>query len=106
MDRLRQAFTQALRALRHDPLHAAAAAATLALGVGAIAALGAVADGVLLQPLPYHRPHRLVAVLHGPSVSAPMSPADYRDYRRLAGSFTDLAAAQAWGANLSADGRT
>jgi predicted permease len=106
MDRLRQAFTQALRALRHDPLHAAAAAATLALGVGAIAALGAVADGVLLQPLPYHQPHRLVAVLHGPSVSAPMSPADYRDYRRLAGSFTNLAAAQAWGANLSADGRT
>lgn len=106
MDRLRQAFIQAFRVLRHDPLHATAAAATLALGAGAVAALGAVADGVLLRPLPYHDPHRLVAVLHGPSVSGPMSPADYRDLRGFAQSFTDLAAAQAWGANLSADGRT
>ena len=106
MDRLREALAQAFRGLRHDPLHAIAAAATLALGVGAIAALGAVAHGILLKPLPYHEPDRLVAVLHGPAVSGPMSPADFRDYRRLARSYTDLAAAQAWGANLSADGRT
>jgi putative ABC transport system permease protein len=106
MDRLRQPVIEALRAIRHDPLHAAAATLTLALGVAAVAALGAVAQGVLLRPLPYHQPDRLVAVLHGPSVSGPMSPADYRDYRRLATSFAELAAAQAWGANLSAGGRT
>lgn len=106
MDRLRQPFIEALRAIRHDPLHAAATTLTLALGVAALAALGAVARGVLLRPLPYHQPDRLVAVLHGPSISGPMSPADFRDYRRLATSFVDLAAAQAWGANLTAGGRT
>ena len=106
MDGLRQPLVEALRAIRHDPLHAAAATLTLALGVAALSALAAVARGVLLRPLPYHQPDRLVAVLHGPTVSGPMSPADYRDYRRLATSFTDLAAAQAWGANLSAEGRT
>lgn len=106
MDRLRQPFVEALRAIRHDPLHAAAATLTLALGVAALAALGAVAQGVLLRPLPYHQPDRLVAVLHGPAVGGPMSPADFRDYRRLATSFVDLAAAQAWGANLTAAGRT
>jgi putative ABC transport system permease protein len=106
MDRLRQPLFEALRAIRHDPLHAAAATLTLTLGVAALAALGAVAQGVLLRPLPYDQPDRLVAVLHGPTVNAPMSPADYRDYRRLATSFVGLAAAQAWGANLSAGGRT
>lgn len=106
MDRLRQILADALRAPRHDPLHALAATVTLALGIGAIAALTAVVDGVLLTPLPYQSPDRLVAVLHGPTTSQPMSPADYQDVRRLASSFESMAAAQAWGANLSADGRT
>jgi putative ABC transport system permease protein len=106
MDRLRQTLAAALRALRHDPLHALAACATLALGVGAVTALAAVIEGVLLTPLPYRAPDRLVTVLHGPTTSSPMSPADYADYRRLATSVEGMAAAQAWGANLSADGRT
>jgi putative ABC transport system permease protein len=106
MDRLRQILAEALRVLRHDPGHALAAILTLALGVGAIAALAAVVDGVLLRPLPYRSPERLVTVLHGPTTNQPMSPADYQDYRRLATSFESMAAAQAWGANLSADGRT
>lgn len=106
MDRLRQVLSETLRTLRHDPLHALAATATLALGVGAVAALAAVMDGVLLTPLPYLEPGRLVTVLHGPTTSNPMSPADYEDCRRFATSFDGMAAAQAWGANLSADGRT
>ena len=39
--------------------------------------------------------------LHGPTASRPVSPADYLDYRRSAGSFERLSAAQAWGATLS-----
>ena len=106
MDHLRQILADARRALRHDPLHTFASSLTLALGVGAIAALTAVVHGVLMTPLPYQAPERLVAVLHGPTTNQPMSPADYHDYRRLATSFESMGAAQAWGANLSADGRT
>jgi putative ABC transport system permease protein len=106
MDRLRLAWAEALRTLRHDSLHALAATVTLALGVGAVAALAAAVDGVLLAPLPYTSPHQLVTVLHGPQASSPVSPADYLDYRRTASSFESIGAAQAWGANLSADGRT
>ena len=39
-------------------------------------------------------------------MSSPVSPADFLDIQRSARSFTGMAAAQAWGANLSADGRT
>jgi predicted permease len=106
MDRLRQILADAVRALRHDPVHVLAASLTLALGLGAIAALAAVVDGVLLTPLPYRSPERLVTVLHGPTTSQPMSPADYLDYRRVATSFESMAAAQSWGANMSVDGRT
>ena len=46
MDRIRQPVVEALRAIRHDPLHAAAATLTLALGVAALSALAAVAHGL------------------------------------------------------------
>ncbi len=89
-----------------DRAFSSAAIATLALGVGAITALSAIVAGVLLAPLPYKDPDRLVAVLHGASVSSPVSPADFLDLRQSARSFTGMAAAQSWGANLAADGRT
>jgi putative ABC transport system permease protein len=38
-------------------------------------------------------------------VSAPVSPADYLDFRQQAHSFAGMAAAQSWGANLASDGR-
>lgn len=52
----------ALRALRARPLLAAAATLTLVLGLGSAAAMFAVVYGVLLAPLPYGRPERLVSV--------------------------------------------
>jgi putative ABC transport system permease protein len=72
----------------------------LALGIGATTAIFTVVDSVLLRPLPYSRPERLVVTLHGPTASNPVSPADYLDYRRVATSFERLSAAQAWGATL------
>jgi len=58
---LRKDFAYAVRALRHNPVFTAAAALTIALGIGASTAIFGVADAVLLRDLPYREPDRLVA---------------------------------------------
>ena len=86
----------AARTLRRTPVFAAAAVLTIALGIGASTAIFSAADAVLLRPLPYRQPGRLVLVFH----SAPQfgftnflySNADFLDLR--AGSrplFADMA---------------
>ena len=52
----------AARALRRRPMFTAAAAATLALGIGASTAIFSVAYGVSLRPLPYPNPDRLLRI--------------------------------------------
>jgi predicted permease len=106
LDILRHDLVLAVRSLRRDRAFTLASVTTLALGVGAITTLAAVVAGVLLAPLPYRQPERLVAILHGRSVSGPVSPADFADIRRATRSFSSMGAAQSWGANLTADGRT
>ena len=54
----------AARSLRREPLFSAMALLTLAIGIGATTAVFSLVDGVLLRPLPYPDPSRLV---HHPS---------------------------------------
>jgi predicted permease len=84
-----------LRILRKSPGFTTVAILTLALGIGANTAMFSVVQGVLLAPLPYSEPDRLVSVWqynltlkHAISVSYP----DFLDWQRDARSFQQMAA--------------
>ena len=59
---LTQDLRYGVRVLRRNPVFAAAAVATLALGVGATLAVFNVVNGVLLRPLPYKDPERVTMI--------------------------------------------
>src|SRR5512135_2802071 len=83
----------ALRQLRKDPGFALVAILTLALGIGATTAIFSVVYGVLLRPLPYPDPDRIVAVFEVTSKGSPSRLADpnFDDFRDQSRSFQSIA---------------
>src|SRR6185369_16594294 len=71
----------------------------LALGIGANTAIFSVVRAVLLSPLPYRDPDRLVSMLQ--KNSGPVGAADFVDIRNQARSFESVGAAELWTASLS-----
>ena len=96
----------ALRSLARTPGFAAAAVATLALGIGANTAIFSVVNAVLVQPAPFRELDRLVMVWetdrNSSTTREPASVPDYLDYRAQAASVTSLSALMAAQVNLSA----
>ena len=98
----------ALRMLRKNPGFTATAVLTLALGIGANTAIFSVIQAVILRPLPFGSPDRLVW-LNGRIVpltdEAGVSPPDFRDYRANNRTFEQVAAMgyAASPSNLSGD---
>jgi predicted permease len=96
-----------LRSLRRNAGFAVVAVLTLALGIGANTAIFSILHGVLLAPLPYPDPDRLVRVfMTAPEVPRfPLSPLDYLDYRRECRSFDALALYTRVNLQLGSDNR-
>ena len=93
-DHFRQDVRYGMRMLRKSPGFAVIAILTLAIGIGANTALFSVVNGVLLNPLPYAEPDRLVALFAKSaqfdkfSISYP----NFLDWSRQNDSFSSLAA--------------
>ncbi len=83
LDVLRQDVRHACRRLRKSPRFAVSAIFPLALGIGAVTAVFAVLDSVVLQPLPYAEPDRLMAFRSLSRRGAPglLSYPDFFDFR-------------------------
>jgi putative ABC transport system permease protein len=96
MTALLQDLRHGARRLARSPGFTAVAALTLALGIGANSAIFSVVDAVLLRPLPYGDPERLVLVWDRMERSAieraPVSAPDLADFRQFAQGFTGFAA--------------
>ena len=120
LDGLRQDFGYAIRGLIRSPGFALMAVATLALGVGANAAIFSLFDQMLLRPLPVQEPDRLVNLLApGPKYQpgtiscnqagecdAVFSYPMFRDLEAAQTGFSAIAAHRLFDANLAYQGQT
>ncbi len=106
---LRQDLALGVRQLRSAPAFAALAILTLALGVGATATIFGAVHAVVLQPLPFPHPERIVRVWETrrgearPTLSrGDVSTGNFTELAREARSFESLAISQGTSVNLAA----
>ena len=95
MEQLIDDIRHGLRVLRKTPGWTLVVATTIALGIGLTTAIFSIVYGVLLQPLPYPQPGRLVALwTTAPQRGMPklnVGAANWRDWRAQSQSFEDIA---------------
>jgi putative ABC transport system permease protein len=96
----------AARQLARNPMFAAIAIFTVAIGIGANTAIMSAVRGIVLRPLPFHEPDRLVRVYsrHERIGSTAMSVADFADMRAQATTFSGMAAWYETTTNLTGEG--
>jgi len=95
IESLWQDIPYALRSLRRTPSFTLAAVLALGLGTGSAAAVFSLLNGVVLRPLPYREPERLVVLSEtntGKNLEHEgLSPVNFLDYRNLTTAFDDVA---------------
>src|SRR5688500_14268932 len=109
METLRQDVRFAVRTLWKRPGFTLVALMTLALGIGANSAIFSVVNAVVLRPLPYGAPERLVALWGNLNQKGfeelGLSAPEYTDFRARGGHvFEDVAAYSQGGFNLTGAG--
>lgn len=91
-----QDLRYAVRTLAKNPGFTAVAVVTLALGVGTNAAIFSLIDGVMLKPLAFREPDRLVALYHreldGSSLRDAVTPGNFYDWQAGVGELESMAA--------------
>jgi putative ABC transport system permease protein len=95
METLIQDIRYGLRSLWKRPGFTAVALITLALGIGANTAIFSLINAVLIRPLPFREPDRLVwswGNIRNGGNRASVSPLDYLDYRQQNRTFEEFAA--------------
>jgi putative ABC transport system permease protein len=96
------------RLLARQPGFTGASIATLAIAIGANAGIFGLIDAVVLRPLPFEDPDRLVMVWETNENEGwdrmPPSPVNFLDWREQASSFEELAAARFWFYSLGGGG--
>ena len=103
MQTFAQDMRYALRSLARRPAFATVVLATIALGVGANAAIFSVVNGILFRPLPYPNPEQLVFFGHKPPHWL-TDQRSYFDYKRDVASFASLSAYVSNEGTLTTDG--
>src|SRR5262245_50942282 len=99
-------FRYGLRTLLRTPAFTAVAVLTLALGIGANTAIFSVVDAVLLRPLPYREPGRLVTIFESDtpndfSSRRGVAPANFLDWRKQNQAFEQIGAISLPGFNIT-----
>ncbi len=104
---LQQDLAYGWRVLRRQPAFSTAAIASLALGIGANAAMVGVIDAVLVRRLPFPDADRLVTIRTAradhPDQLSGVSLADYLDWSERQRSFQSLGLSMPWPADLGQD---
>jgi predicted permease len=105
-DLLRQDLRYTARSLRRAPAFAATTLVVVALGIGANTAAFSVTDFVLVRPLPFLDPARLVKLWENRPGYPRMepSPANYRDWKRMTSCFEGMGALYDISVNLVGQG--
>ncbi|MGH9774675.1 MAG: ADOP family duplicated permease [Candidatus Acidiferrales bacterium] len=106
LEQLVQDIRYGLRTLLRSPGFTAVAVLTLALGIGANTAMFSVVNGVLLKPLPYPNPNRLVALAESwpPFSEASISYPNFLDWASMNHTFEAMAAYRPADFNLTGSG--
>jgi predicted permease len=98
----------AFRTLKKSPGFTLVAVLTLALGVGANTAVFSLINAMLLRPLPYDHPEKLVLVWESAPFfgmrDSPVAPANYVDWKARSRSFEEMGALEAHSFRLTGEG--
>src|SRR6266851_3174418 len=110
LEKLARDLRYGARTLSRSPGFTLVAILVLALGLGATTSLFTIVRAVLIKPLPFHDPDKLVMVyehfrgdINGGDGFNMVAPADFRDWRQQTHGFQDMAAWRYYGFNLTGE---